>query len=238
MKHLWWIIPAAIAIIVIVFRHKLPFVKRWAENPSPKADPSTFASTVFLEGHYRGNTPKGARVYSYMADVSAECRRLIDEGMQRTFDIARKYGYSEGMSHDQYLVSVWPRSNKCEQPGFLRESLKVLVVGQDAPPSYDQGPYDKDPRPGFIQLCVAGEFRMFNNKLAISVVDDPAMTFNAARYEAEHAVLWMNDPQKYSDTADHSQGGGHPILTDNAEPAHFAMVPFKCGGGNKESAGS
>ena len=35
---------------------------------------------------------------------------------------------------------------------------------------------------------------------------------NVVRYEGEHLVLYHNDRQKYRETADHSRGGGHPIL--------------------------
>jgi hypothetical protein len=32
------------------------------------------------------------------------------------------------------------------------------------------------------------------------------------RYEGEHLVLYYNDRALYEKTADHSKGGGHPIL--------------------------
>jgi hypothetical protein len=35
---------------------------------------------------------------------------------------------------------------------------------------------------------------------------------NVVRYEGEHLVLYHNDRRRYSETADHSRGGGHPIL--------------------------
>src|SRR5919202_1293283 len=35
---------------------------------------------------------------------------------------------------------------------------------------------------------------------------------NVARYEGEHIVLYHNDRRLYAQTADHSRGGGHPIL--------------------------
>ena len=35
---------------------------------------------------------------------------------------------------------------------------------------------------------------------------------DVVRYEGEHLVLYHNDRRRYSQTADHSQGGGHPIL--------------------------
>ena len=35
---------------------------------------------------------------------------------------------------------------------------------------------------------------------------------NVVRYEGEHLVLYHNDRRRYAATADHSKGGGHPIL--------------------------
>jgi hypothetical protein len=35
---------------------------------------------------------------------------------------------------------------------------------------------------------------------------------NVVRYEGEHLVLYYNDRPLYERTADHSRGGGHPIL--------------------------
>jgi hypothetical protein len=35
---------------------------------------------------------------------------------------------------------------------------------------------------------------------------------DVVRYEGEHIVLYHNDRRKYRQTADHSKGGGHPIL--------------------------
>ncbi len=35
---------------------------------------------------------------------------------------------------------------------------------------------------------------------------------DVARYEGEHLVLYHNDRRLYSQTADHSRGGSHPIL--------------------------
>ena len=32
------------------------------------------------------------------------------------------------------------------------------------------------------------------------------------RFEGEHIVLYQNDRRRYQETADHSRGGGHPIL--------------------------
>jgi hypothetical protein len=35
---------------------------------------------------------------------------------------------------------------------------------------------------------------------------------DVVRYEGEHLVLYHNDRKRFNETADHSKGGGHPIL--------------------------
>ena len=35
---------------------------------------------------------------------------------------------------------------------------------------------------------------------------------DVVRFEGEHIVLYQNDRRRYQQTADHSRGGGHPIL--------------------------
>jgi hypothetical protein len=35
---------------------------------------------------------------------------------------------------------------------------------------------------------------------------------DVVRFEGEHLVLYHNDRQRFAATADHSKGGGHPIL--------------------------
>jgi hypothetical protein len=38
---------------------------------------------------------------------------------------------------------------------------------------------------------------------------------NVVRFEGEHLILYYNDRALYERTADHSRGGGHPILQED-----------------------
>lgn len=221
-------IAAAIALFVylIVFRRS---------SGSPKSDPSIFAATVYHESHYYDTTPDGVDVFSYQRRHRPEALDDIDEGCQQTFDIAReRYGYTIDLDHTAFWASLWPRSNKCEGAGFL---MQYRPVGSDG---YDQGPSDKNPTPGIVELCVAGAFMVkyegpdtgSPSHLAIALVDDPSMTEIAARYESEHGVILRNDPDLYNRTWDHSQGGGHPILKVNGEGVYVGLhggPVFVCG---------
>lgn len=216
-----------ISLIVAIIAIAILFI--WLSrrpNKSPNADPATFAQTVFIEEHFKGTTPKGARLFSYGSKPSIEIQNAIDRGMQRTFNIAAEdYFYTNGLNHSDYNVSVWPRSNKCEGIGFLMAGYPVGERG------YDQTEYDKDPTPGHYEICVAGDFRVFNGVWSISVVDDVEMAEIGAMYEIEHAVLFANDMDKFNATADHSQGGSHPILVheqDHQAVGFRSSAPFKC----------
>lgn len=223
------------AIFYWLFKNKL----HSKQNP----DMSVFSPSVYLDHNQKGVTPKGVKVFSY-GKVSAETMAEIDRGMEEKFKIAKEdYGYTEGLDYSKYYVSVWPKSQKCEGAGFLVEAKKVVVVGSEGGSGYDQGESDKDPRPGFLSLCVAGEFRRFFDgnteaspmHYALAVVDDPAMTATAVGYELEHALTFQNDMGLYEATRDHSKGGGHPILPGKYAPRSLVSKSFSCGCNGEES---
>jgi hypothetical protein len=236
METWMWVVLLIIVVgVVIYFRKSIPFLKRAAESKSPKAEPWIFATTVYHDSHFRGFTPKGAEVYAYAANVTQAFREMADAGIQRTIDIGRdQYGFTKGITHADYAVSAWPRFPGHDIAGFLVESMPVMVVGQDKP-SYDQGPYDKDPRKGFIRLVVAGNFvsKYFGpdtnakHKLALGLVDDESMTEIAAANETEHALLFANDPAQFEATI--GEGHSHPLLTAPNQVRALASRPFKCG---------
>lgn len=202
--NIWiWIgIIAVVAVIVVLFlRNKR--IGSFKPGGMFGADPSVFNRRVIFED--RGHTPAGRKVWAFH-NPSESARQLADDGIRRTHEIARNvYGYSG--FRDNYSIGFFPRSNVCEQAAFLIE--------QDVEPgtNYDGSIYDKDPRPGKLRLCVAGMFELVNLEPVMFVVDDPAMTLNAAAYEAEHAVLLDADRDKFIETQYH-QTGGHPILPD------------------------
>jgi hypothetical protein len=80
----------------------------------------------------------------------------------------------------------------------------AVPAGQYAGSGYDQG--------GFIYA--AGMVLAFD-PCAFVIADhsrDFGRVSNVVRFEGEHLVLFHNDRRLYNSTADHSRGGGHPIL--------------------------
>jgi hypothetical protein len=79
-----------------------------------------------------------------------------------------------------------------------------VAANQYAGSVYDQGGY----------VFAAGMVMEFNRCVFIIAEHDRDLqrVSNVVRYEGEHLILYHNDRQLYSRTADHSRGGSHPIL--------------------------
>ena len=81
-----------------------------------------------------------------------------------------------------------------------------IAVGaaQYAGTDYDQGGYIY--AAGMVIAFNPSAFVIADHKSDLNRVSD------VVRYEGEHLVLYHNDRRRYQQTADHSKGGGHPIL--------------------------
>lgn len=80
----------------------------------------------------------------------------------------------------------------------------AIGAAQYAGSVYDQG--------GFIY---AAGIIVSNKPLAFMIAEHTKnfeRVSEAVRNEGEHLVLYHNDRSRYRATADHSRGGGHPIL--------------------------
>lgn len=210
-----WLIVGIIGIVAAVIFFVLKSRRKGVFAPGGVlgTDPSVFDIRIITRP--QGTTPMGMKVCGWTPPSDAS-RIAADAGVAQTFDIAENvYGYSGFRRHANYTASFLPRSPKCQEAGFL--ITKQVEPGTN----YDGSEFDKDPRPGYIAVCVAGLFQLVNSDPGIFIVDDAGMTFNAAAYEAEHAVLLDADPQKFNDTQYH-QGGGHPILPDTRSAALFS----------------
>lgn len=174
---------------------------------------AVFALTAFdckktssADGVFRGSystkvearSPAGVRVVS-AARINTGLFADMDRGIANGFRIAQQYGYTRQIGHSNYAVALFPRSPKCINPGFL-----IAADGS----AWDQGEYDKDPRPGYVLLCAAG---MAPDGYVMIVADDPGHMFNVTWFETEHWMLFHNDPTRWVDT---SGVHAHPILPD------------------------
>jgi len=147
-------------------------------------------------------TPKGARVYS-VNQPSSQMLSAIDKGLADLFTVAKKNNYSKRLNYTDYTIFI-------ANPDRISDSNKnyspdiAVNAGQYSGSIYDKGGY----------IYAAGMVMAFN-PCAFIIAEhskDFQQVSDVVRYEGEHLVLYHNDKKRYYETADHSKGGGHPIL--------------------------
>ncbi|CAN5748755.1 hypothetical protein BH24ACI3_BH24ACI3_14680 [soil metagenome] len=147
-------------------------------------------------------TPRGVHVNA-VSRPSAAMLAAIDKGFTDLFAVARKNRYTRKLNYRDYTVFIAKADRSKDANGNYSPDIAVGAA-QYAGTRYDQG--------GFIYA--AGMVIGFN-PMAFLIAEhhgNLSRVSNLVRYEGEHLVLYHNDRRRYQQTADHSQGGGHPIL--------------------------
>ena len=151
---------------------------------------------------FSGQTAKGANVYS-VRRPSAAMLSAIDKGLTDLFAVARRNGYNRRLNYADYTIFIGNADRTKDSAGNYSPDIAVGAA-QYAGTDYDQGGY----------VYAAGMVISFSPMSFI--VAEHSSQFNrvsdVVRFEGEHLVLYHNDRRRYSQTADHSGGGGHPIL--------------------------
>lgn len=156
---------------------------------------------------------------------------LIDEGLTNVRNrAAGPPNYYQNIPvPPQFTVGLFPRSDKCQDPGFTTR----LPDGNE----WDGTIYDKDPRPSKVLLCVAGlapayaesQGGVTNPAFAYGmlVVNDAGIMRQIVDFEAEHEILFCCDISKWWATAGvHA----HPLIpsdTSYAPVTHVRMPVVK-----------
>lgn len=147
-------------------------------------------------------TPRGARVLA-VTPPRAEALQAVDNGLTELFSVARRHGYTSRLDYSFYTIFIARADRTKDSQGAYSPDIAV-PAGQYAGSYYDQGGY----------IYAAGMVLAFN-PCAFVIAEherDFQRISNVVRYEGEHLVLYYNDRTLYEKTADHSKGGGHPIL--------------------------
>lgn len=183
--------------------------------------------TGTIPGEYTLKTPRGATVTAGRR-IDPAVGPLVDGGIDDVNRIASEppnnYDVSD-IGHNRYRVALFPKSEKCIEPGFLIDTSG----DPGAVAAYDGSIYDKNPTAGKVSVCAAGLTVMWGaygqpQNPGMLIVDDMAITRLIVRYEAEHNILFIKDPPRYNATQYHTNGNGHPILGDGA-PVQAKVVP-------------
>jgi hypothetical protein len=127
----------------------------------------------------------------------------IDQGFTDLFAIARKNGYGKRLNYQDYSVFI-ARPDRLKSAAGQYSPDIAIAAAQYAGTEYDKGGY----------IYAAGIVVALNP--CTFLIAEHTKDFNrvseVVRYEGEHLVLYHNDRRRYQETADHSKGGGHPIL--------------------------
>lgn len=147
-------------------------------------------------------TPKGARVFA--ADKpSPKMLNSIDAGLSDLFEISRRNNYSKRLDYSDYTIFI-ARADRTKTSDNQYSPDIAIGTAQYAGSIYDKGGY----------VYAAGMVLAFNP--CAFVIAEHTKNFlrvsEVVRFEGEHLVLYHNHRKLYNKTADHSQGGGHPIL--------------------------
>lgn len=147
-------------------------------------------------------TPKGAAIYA-VNKPSATVLKAIDKGLTDLLAVARKNGYRTRLNYSDYTIYIAKADRTKNAAGEYSPDFAVGAQ-QYAGSVYDQGGY----------IYAAG--MVLSNSPSAFVIAEHQSKFerisDVVRYEGEHIVLYHNDRRRYNATADHSKGGGHPIL--------------------------
>lgn len=129
----------------------------------------------------------------------------IDKGFDELFAIARsdKHNYRQRLKHSDYTIFIANADRTKNAAGNYSADL-AIGSAQYAGTKYDKGGY----------IYVAGMVVAFDPSAFVLAEhkQDFGRVSNIVRYEGEHLILYHNDRKLFKQTADHSQGGGHPIL--------------------------
>jgi hypothetical protein len=147
-------------------------------------------------------TERGAHVFARVRP-RPDVLRAIDDGLTQLFSIARNHGYRARLDYSYYTIFIAKADRTKDSSGAYSPDI-AIAARQYAGSVYDQGSY----------IYAAGMVMAFN-PCAFIIAEherDVSRISNVVRYEGEHLILYHNNRSLYERTADHSRGGGHPIL--------------------------
>ena len=188
---------------------------------------------------YFAETPRGAHVAA-RTRPRVEWLRAIDQGLTDLFAVARKHGYRARLNYGDYTIFIAKPDRTRDSTGAYSPDVAYVAPGYRARLNYSDyvifiakadrtrdstGAYSPDVAyvaPGYRgsiydqggYIYAAGMSFSFEPCALVLAEHDRAFQrmANVVRYEGEHLVLYHNDRRLFQQTADHSRGGGHPIL--------------------------
>lgn len=151
---------------------------------------------------YFAESPRGARIYA-VNKPNSRILNAVDNGLKNLFAVAGKNGYNRNLNYSDYTIFIAKPDRTRDSSGQYSPGIAINAA-QYAGSVYDKGGY----------IYAAGMVLGYNP--AAFVIAEHTGNLQGisdiVRFEGEHIVLYHNNRRLYNQTADHSQGGGHPIL--------------------------
>lgn len=147
-------------------------------------------------------TKQGAKIFA-VNKPRKELLNAIDNGLKDLFSVAKKNKYNQRLRYSDYIIFIARADRQTDSDGNYIPNF-AIPVAQYAGTDYDKG--------GFMY---AAGMVIANNPLAFMIAENEkklSQVSEVVRFEGEHLILYHNDRKRYDATADHSKGGGHPIL--------------------------
>ena len=190
---------ALLGVAIFAFAVQIPASTSRSQNPALVMRAEQITGDTFPVAT---RTPLGVNVLARTMP-RLEVLSAIDRGFAELFAVAQRHGYRNRLSFGDYTVFIGRADRTRDSSGQYSPDIAVPAM-QYAGSYYDQG--------GFIY---AAGLLLAVNPSAFVIAEhdrDVGRISNVVRYEGEHIILYYNDRALYQRTADHSRGGGHPIL--------------------------
>lgn len=196
-----------VCFVLIVAALVLVFFRSESRSQSRSAGEALVREAERISGDrfpYFSRTPAGARVYS-ASTASLKLKRAIDKGLTELFEKAKEQDrrFRRSMRHSDYTVFVGKADRLKDAAGNYSPDIAVRAA-QYAGTKYDKGGYIY--AAGMVISLTSNAFLIADHSRDLDRVS------RVVRFEGEHIVLYHNDRDRFNATADHSRGGGHPIL--------------------------
>ncbi len=149
-------------------------------------------------------TPLGVKVLSQTTRTN-EFLQAIDAGFELYQKIAKQEGYTNRPEPSHFTVLVFPSVKDTDSNGNYAPSFKVFLSKKS---SYNGSVYDKG---GYI-LAAEQVIGLENGIFAVADNNQFEYCKTAVYNGLEHLLLYYCDRERFHQTADHSQTGGHPII--------------------------
>ncbi|HEX8264236.1 MAG TPA: hypothetical protein VF596_02345 [Pyrinomonadaceae bacterium] len=194
-----------VLILCVGFFESGAEAQRRAKNEQSQFDSALVREAERISGDrftISTRTPNGAIVYAVRQPNRATLQ-AIDDGFDDLFALARKNNYRSRLNYSDYTIFIARADRSKDSAGNYSPDIAV-AANQYAGSVYDQGGYVY--AAGMVVGYNPSAFMIAEHERNLQRITD------VVRYEGEHIVLYHNDRRKYRQTADHSKGGGHPIL--------------------------